>query len=191
MNVPAHRDQLGEWLNDNNLLGVGVEVGVLTGAYSRIVLAKWNGKQYHMVDPWCKQDPLDYRESTNDFADWEGAYHECKEMQTTDHRVILHRQTSEQASKHFDDASLDWCFIDGNHALEWVLKDMDLWWPKIKPGGLFGGHDYGDLIGGGWYCEVKSAVDQWSLKNACRVELTPCSSWWIRKNDCGQLTQAS
>lgn len=37
---------------------------------------------------------------------------------------------------------LDFVFIDGNHAYEYVKEDIQLWAPKVKPGGLIVGHDY-------------------------------------------------
>ena len=35
-------------------------------------------------------------------------------------------------------------FIDANHAYEWALKDIDIWWPLLAPGGVLCGHDYWD-----------------------------------------------
>ena len=39
------------------------------------------------------------------------------------------------------DNSIDFMFIDGDHRYSQVKKDLDNWWPKIKPGGIFCGHD--------------------------------------------------
>jgi predicted O-methyltransferase YrrM len=53
------------------------------------------------------------------------------------------RTTSEGASRELADASLDWVFIDADHAFAEVLEDVRRWLPKVKPGGLLSGHDYG------------------------------------------------
>jgi predicted O-methyltransferase YrrM len=51
--------------------------------------------------------------------------------------------TSVEASQRFPDASLDWVFIDGIHDYRNVRDDIRAWAPKVKPGGLIAGHDYG------------------------------------------------
>jgi predicted O-methyltransferase YrrM len=52
------------------------------------------------------------------------------------------RLPSVEAAKTFADKSLDFVFIDGDHAYESVCADIDAWLPKVKPGGLLAGHDY-------------------------------------------------
>src|SRR5262245_61567794 len=34
------------------------------------------------------------------------------------------------------------CFIDGEHTYEAVSRDIDQWWPHVRPGGVMCGHDY-------------------------------------------------
>lgn len=50
---------------------------------------------------------------------------------------------SVEAAAEFDDESLDWVFIDADHSYEAVVADIAAWAPKLKPGGLLSGHDYG------------------------------------------------
>jgi hypothetical protein len=40
------------------------------------------------------------------------------------------------------DKSLDICFIDADHSYEAVVKDIELYLPKVKDGGILCGHDY-------------------------------------------------
>jgi predicted O-methyltransferase YrrM len=54
--------------------------------------------------------------------------------------VILEKST--EAAGRFADGSLDFCFIDADHAYSSVLGDLRAWAPKLKPGGLLAGHDY-------------------------------------------------
>ena len=37
---------------------------------------------------------------------------------------------------------LDFVFIDAQHDYDSVKKDIEIWTPKLKPGGLLSGHDY-------------------------------------------------
>jgi hypothetical protein len=50
---------------------------------------------------------------------------------------------SVDASSLYDDKSLDFVFIDAEHKYEYVIKDIESWLPKVKPGGIISGHDYG------------------------------------------------
>jgi predicted O-methyltransferase YrrM len=58
---------------------------------------------------------------------------------------ILHSQ--------FPNKSFDFIFIDGGHDYESVIDDIKGWYPKLKDGGVFGGHDV-DWPG------VRKAVDE-------------------------------
>jgi predicted O-methyltransferase YrrM len=59
----------------------------------------------------------------------------------------VHRMSSEEAVKDFDDGSLDMVWIDADHSHEGCSRDIDLWLPKVKKGGLICGHDYGVCSG--------------------------------------------
>ena len=52
------------------------------------------------------------------------------------------KMKSTEAAGTFEDEALDWVYIDARHDYISVLEDMNAWWPKVKPGGLFSGHDY-------------------------------------------------
>jgi hypothetical protein len=62
---------------------------------------------------------------------------------------------SGEASKKFKKQSVDFIFIDGSHDFDSVCSDIELWLPKLKPGGMIGGHDYTTHEG------VKTAVDSY------------------------------
>lgn len=54
----------------------------------------------------------------------------------------LHVAESEIVSNYFGYKSLDFIFIDGDHSYEMCYKDLNLWYDKIRSGGLFSGHDF-------------------------------------------------
>ena len=58
------------------------------------------------------------------------------------HFVELIKSDSSAAASFFENESLDFVFIDGNHWYDYVKKDIEAWLPKIKKGGMISGHDY-------------------------------------------------
>jgi predicted O-methyltransferase YrrM len=49
---------------------------------------------------------------------------------------------SHEASKYFEDKSVDVLFVDAGHSREAVMNDIEAWLPKMKPNGIMAGHDY-------------------------------------------------
>lgn len=175
-----HRDNLGRWLNQRGLVGAGAEIGIAFCGWSRIVLSTWLGKRYYLVDPLVAQDPAIYREKHDD-VDWAMRLRDAIRLTQDDPRAVLIQKFSVDAAKDIEDGSLDWIFLDGNHSLRAVLDDMDAWWPKVKIGGVFGGHDYGDDTNYPSWVEVKSAVDRWCHEHRITFTLSRCVSWWVLK----------
>lgn len=174
------RDLLGDWLNEHGLIGSFAEIGVMNGGFARTILNKWKGQTYYMVDVWSKQDTSIYKERT-DTVNYDACYRECFEMAEKDSRIKILRNYSVEAAKSVPDESLDCVFIDANHSYEAVTDDLNAWWPKVKTGCVFSGHDYGNDINWPHWCEVKRAVDTWMSQNKQTFVYTRCDSWWCIK----------
>lgn len=52
------------------------------------------------------------------------------------------RLDSVAAAARYEDNSLDVVYLDGGHGYEQVLADLNAWYPKVKVGGVIGGHDF-------------------------------------------------
>ena len=50
---------------------------------------------------------------------------------------------SVEAAIGFADGSLDFVFVNGDHVYANVLADLQAWTPKLRPGGVMAGDDYG------------------------------------------------
>jgi hypothetical protein len=161
---------------------VGVEVGVYKGHLSGRLLAANARLFLHMVDPWKESTEGDSYTTTDDhIARATQAEHDANMRAALESvkpfagRYKVHRMTSEEASKLFDDASLDFVFIDGDHSYEGCSLDIRCWWPKLKPGGLLSGHDYRDERNYG----VKRAVHEFLGERELRLGLN--YTWFITK----------
>lgn len=127
-------------LNNRNYK-VGVEVGSFKGTYANHILNNWNGLLY-MVDIWRELDWDEYTDTSNKSIDDGVWYSAMKSVVGFEDRALMLRMKSNQASQLFADNSLDFVYIDANHKYEYVKNDIELWYPKIRKGGMLSGHDY-------------------------------------------------
>ena len=89
------------------------------------------------------------------------------------------RLPSKEASKLYDEESLDFVFIDAAHDMRNVLTDVRSWAPKVKKGGIIAGHDYG-----GGHTGVTDAVDLY-FKDILQVEVQvfeDSSCWFVERD---------
>lgn len=84
------------------------------------------------------------------------------------------RTTSLEASKLYEDNSLDFVFIDASHEYQDVLDDMNAWLPKIKNGGTIAGHDYGRY-------EVNLAVNEFFKTNNLKFDVSEDCWIYVKK----------
>lgn len=141
----------------------GVEVGVFLGELSKRLLSR-PGITLHMIDPWSADCSPAYRASDDFHAALtqpaqDHAYELTQQaVQTAGARARIWRTTSLLGAAQMAAESLDFVFLDADHTLEAVRADIVAWWPKVKPGGWLGGHDYDHPEYPAW--GVKQAVDE-------------------------------
>lgn len=152
----------------------GAEIGVWRGDTMVHLLRNLPGlERYYAVD---RYEPYDDYESTHAprHPEHDSAFAEARAVaqQRSDARVMWLIMDSVEASRQVAFASLDWVFIDANHKEDYVRRDIQLWRPKVKPGGLVAGHDYNqtgvrravaDIIG---EVETGSNATWWTWKTA-------------------------
>lgn len=118
---------------------VGVEVGTRKGDFAKILCAKNPGLTLTCVDPW-----MAYGGSTQEKQDAIYA-HAMAALKGLPVRVF--RKPSLDAVDDFDDAILDFVFIDGNHLFDFAMQDIIHWAPKVRKGGIVCVHDYHPFVG--------------------------------------------
>ncbi len=150
---------------------VGAEVGVHVGDFSAMILEVSHPANLHLIDPWRHESSVTYREALyggrakGGQAELDARYAGvCQRFRREIESGIVevHRGDSAEVLTGFPDESLDWIYIDGNHLYEFVRRDLELAFAKVKPGGLITGDDY---RGGSWWQGgVKRAVDEFAAR---------------------------
>jgi hypothetical protein len=184
--------------------GKGVEVGTFRGEFSKEIMENWEGSLY-MVDVWRPLSNEEYLDASNHGNHENQIYGEAmNNIKGFEDRAVMVRASSEIASDMFEDNSLDFVYIDANHAYDYVVQDIELWYPKIKEGGYLCGHDY---INMDWYNDpnftengkdkhiysnnfyhgvfgVNPAVDEFCEKNGYDSQVTKewFGTWSLKKS---------
>ncbi len=126
---------------------VGAEVGVNRGALSEHVLMLCPKLKLFMVDRWEPCTSSDsYYQSVNGShcsAKWvESAKKEATQRTNfASGRRLMLKGASVDMIEYILDETLDFVFIDAEHTYDAVLEDLNAWYPKVRSGGLIGGHD--------------------------------------------------
>lgn len=160
----------------------GAEIGVFAGEMSAHLLQRPD-LELIMVDAWDRRvygfDADDFHAALDD-ADNQ-RYMKMALSNTEDaaerRRVMI--MDSLKAASHTPDASLDFVFIDADHSYEGCKRDLEAWYPKVREGGLFSGHDYDHPDYPNW--GVKRAVDEFAASYGLSVRLGDNLTWHISK----------
>jgi len=131
--------QVAEWLTQKPP-SIGAEIGVKEGRFITYLLSRFPDLKMYAIDPWENQPN---GSETYQGWDWKLIYKKyCGNISPYRNRVFEIRDYSENAAKKIKNKSLDFVFIDAQHDYVSVKRDIKIWTPKIKLGGLLCGHDY-------------------------------------------------
>ena len=120
---------------------VGAEIGVCLGVTTELFAQQIpNLKKLYAIDSYPT------------FTDWNGVRvtrerqdgmkaHAANRLAPYKDKIELVYIDSEAFAHTLADESLDFIFIDGDHSYEGALRDFRNFYPKIKKGGIFAGHD--------------------------------------------------
>ena len=174
------------------------EIGVQQGFYAHYLLSNWPGcTEYHAIDLWKQQASYTDKANVPDKQQEDNYAITRQRLQKWENIVRYHRNYSNLAVHEIEDGSLDFIYIDARHDYIGVSEDMELYWPKLKCGGIFSGHDLLDaheVSDQDWSLDyrgvrrtdgkaVKSAVIEFAFKHKRQMLRTSESwpTWYFRK----------
>lgn len=152
---------------------IGVEVGVCNGVTSELYAQQIpNIKKLYAVDSYPS------------FVDWDGTrvteerqtetMRRCKERLAKYSNIEFVYKTSIEFGESLKDDSIDFVFIDGDHSFDATLKDIQTYWPKVKKGGVFAGHDINLQT-------VSDAVNNFFQNEEVKITTIENNAWYIIK----------
>jgi hypothetical protein len=158
----------------SHVKGIGVEVGTFEGYNAVNVLKYCKLDKLYCVDPY--RPYVDTIGGLGDFYQetWDAIH--AKVVDRLGGMAEVIRKPSLDAVVDFSDSSLDFVYLDGDHSGDNVLKEIYAWLPKVKTGGLLGGHDC--LEGG-----VMQAITEWNISHPEYDEkiYSQSNDWWLFK----------
>jgi predicted O-methyltransferase YrrM len=116
---------------------VGAEIGTYIGHNARIMLKRMHIKHLYLIDPYDNQVLEDIGFDKID-SEYKKAQQRVKPWKD---KVTFVLKYSDKAVNDVPD-NLDFVYIDGNHDYDFVKKDIELYYPKVRKGGVVAGHDF-------------------------------------------------
>jgi len=141
----------------------GVEIGVHWGDFSSVLLES-NLSLLISIDIWEREKAL---------------LKAVKQLKKFGKRNCIIKTASQYAVNLFADDFFDFIYIDSNHDYGNVKNDLSNWWPKLRTGGMFSGHNYENIENYG----VIKAVDEFAA--IYDIKVLTCEpkemSWYFLK----------
>lgn len=160
---------------------IGAEIGIYKGIHVESLLENLSIKKLYLIDPYelydgfeegkrhygIDQDPLEIVEEEA-----------RRRLKNYSDRIVWVKKKSGEALENIPD-KLDFVYDDGNHQYEFVKQNIESYFPKIKEGGIIGGHD----ISNGYSYEhngVVQAVIEFAFEHHLQLYIE-LPDWWVIK----------
>ena len=124
-------------------LKIGAEIGVGFGTHSQAVLLKTKVTKLYCIDPY-KYFNKEYQDNMRlDQEEFDVLYFKINRMfDVFDQRVELIRNTSNKVAPEFEQNELDFVFLDANQTVQSTIENIDIWFKKVRSGGIIAGYSY-------------------------------------------------
>jgi predicted O-methyltransferase YrrM len=142
------------WLLRDRKDLVGCEIGVMYGVHARQILKKLDMKKLYLIEPIMK------------LKAYERTFYKCVDWIPTLSRLAYHQLRYQ---------SLDFVYIDGDHSYDAVKKDLQIYYYRVKHGGMVAGHDFN-------HQDVARAVTEFCARHKLKLHTYgfPTDWWFIR-----------
>jgi hypothetical protein len=142
----------------------GVEIGVRGGDYSLALMEANPDLRLWGVDPYEPHEGYRDHVRKSSFEAFEKEAHDKLDKYAN---YTFIRDYSDKAVEQFEDNSLDFVYLDGDHSFYNVTQDIELWSKKVRVGGIISGDDYFKHQGNARihvYQVVNAYTDAWKIK---------------------------
>jgi len=120
---------------------VAAEIGVEQGINAAEMVQKMQIERLYTIDPYVEY--TDYLGGLCPQYIQDQVYNTMfKNLSPHFDKIVLITKDSINAVKLFSDEFFDFVYIDGNHNYASVKLDAELWFRKVKKGGILSGHDW-------------------------------------------------
>lgn len=122
------------------------EIGVAQGHFAREIFFRTWPKKLALIDCWDmidrsdREDDADLPQSLQDRR-YRGVKRFFAPLRLVSDIDIV-KAWSADAARDMPDGAFDWVFVDGDHAEDAVLADLEAWAPKVAEDGFILGHDF-------------------------------------------------
>lgn len=183
--INSYTDIIG-WFDFQDIYDLAVEKGIDGDKFLEV--GCFMGKSTAYLQQKIKESGKDIRVYVIDIFEAECAHHNdlirengkgsslldifIKNMKDLDLDPYTIRGRSDVMCHKLEDNYFQMIFIDAAHDYESVKADLNNFYPKLKSGGIFAGHDYGEKS-----CGVGQAVDEFVKENNLKLDVMTAS--WI------------
>lgn len=154
---------------------VCVEVGVLEGKFSKIILDHLNPKKLYLIDPWEIGNDKNGGDEKygNLIGDIPTSYSNDNhldlvkknfEKEINENTIEIIKKYSYDGVKIFPDKYFDFIYIDACHLYNCVKSDLINYLPKLKDNGLMCGHDYVQFDNFGIIRAVNEFIEEYNFE---------------------------
>jgi Methyltransferase domain len=129
------------WIPTN---GVGAELGVHKGYFSRLLMDHVRPAKLFLVDGWYLTAGREWHwgDGNRNVVDALSQVLHTMETELVEGRAILVIDDDLAALNRMEDSSLDWAYIDTSHQYDHTMKELEALKRIIKPRGIVCGDDW-------------------------------------------------
>ena len=168
--IECSADPIFEDINLGTNLKI-VEIGTRYGDTAVVMSRKYILQEFIAIDPYIDYKEYDGEEFSQHLRNDSTLFDKIskKIIRKSRNKVTFIRDFSNKAHSQIPNNWADFIFIDGNHEFDYVLQDLEDYWPKVANGGYMTGHDYWhrSIEHGGDFNQpmVFEAVEHFAKKN--------------------------